>query len=172
MFMTEHVEYTVSSERELDALAAKVAVSLPDRLVVALIGTLGAGKTRWVQGLAEALGVPREQVTSPTFVLSQEYVGTRLVRHVDLYRIADEDEFWELGAEEWFTGDGITCIEWADRWIECLPPDRLEVHLEILGPTERRVTLRGTGPASQSIVERLANTQAPVNHSPEPGRQG
>ena len=77
---------------------------LPDGTTVALCGTLGAGKTRLVQAIAEAAGVDRRDVLSPTFVLIQEYHGRRSIYHIDAYRLRDEDEFLALGPEEYFDG--------------------------------------------------------------------
>ncbi len=118
-----------------------------------------------------AFGIASEVVTSPTFVISQEYEGARRLRHVDLYRVNDEDEFWELGADEWFADDAVTCIEWADRWIDCLPSDRLEVHLEITGPTRRRVTWIAGGPRSDAVVDRLSHLANPSDVSSDGASQ-
>ena len=90
--------FLADCEKETARLGKLLADVLPAGTVIALIGTLGAGKTRLVQAVAGALGVPREEVTSPTFVLVNEYVGGRLpVYHFDAYRLRDEDEFLELG---------------------------------------------------------------------------
>ena len=111
---------------------------LPDGTTVALCGTLGAGKTRLVQAIAEAAGVDRREVLSPTFVLIQEYHGRRAVYHIDAYRLRDEDEFLALGPEEYFEGDGLVLVEWADRVDGCLPADRVEIRIEVTGPESRR----------------------------------
>src|SRR5215831_15765648 len=76
---------------------------------------LAAGKTRLVQAIAAALDVPRDEVLSPTFVLCQQYRGTKTINHLDAYRLHDEDEFRELGTDEMFSSDAVTIIEWADR---------------------------------------------------------
>ena len=81
---------------------------------MALCGTLGAGKTRLVQAIADAVGIDRRNVTSPTFVLVQEYrpPGRLSLRRLSRSR---QEEFWELGPEEYFEGDGLMLVEWADR---------------------------------------------------------
>jgi tRNA threonylcarbamoyladenosine biosynthesis protein TsaE len=145
---------TLNNEHETDRLGHALANVLTPSTVVALIGTLGAGKTRLVQAFATALGVPREQVTSPTFVLVNEYRQGRLpVYHFDTYRLKDDDEFLELGPEEYFESGGITFIEWADRVAHLLPEERIEISLEVIGNSKRRVTIVGTTDALESTIE-------------------
>ncbi|WP_197525444.1 tRNA (adenosine(37)-N6)-threonylcarbamoyltransferase complex ATPase subunit type 1 TsaE [Pseudobythopirellula maris] len=133
----------IMTEAETDTLGRRLALALPPGAVVSLVGTLGAGKTRLVRAVTSALG-HRGEVTSPTFVLVNEYCGGRLpVYHFDAYRLKDTDEFLELGPEEYFDGEGITFVEWGDRVAECLPPDALEVRFEVLEGERRRVTLGG-----------------------------
>src|SRR3990170_5979097 len=136
---------TLQNEQDTERLGAALADVLPPQTVVALVGTLGAGKTRLVQAVATALGVPAGTVTSPTFVLVNEYRQGRLpVFHFDTYRLKDDDEFLELGPDEYFAADGITFVEWADRVEHLLPEERVEIELEVIGDTKRRATLVGT----------------------------
>ena len=107
--------YDAADERATAVLGAALADVLPEGTTVALLGTLGAGKTRLVQAIAEAAGVDRRQVLSPTFVLIQEYHGRRAICHIDAYRLHDNDKFLALGPEEYFEGDGLILVEWADR---------------------------------------------------------
>jgi tRNA threonylcarbamoyladenosine biosynthesis protein TsaE len=144
------------SESDTERLGAALAAALPPGTTVALIGTLGAGKTRLVQAVAGALGIPRDEATSPTFVLVNEYRGTRPVFHFDAYRLRDEDEFLELGPDEYFESDGLTFVEWADRVADCLPADRVEIRCEAVGETDRRFTLSATSPALADVVHRVA----------------
>lgn len=147
---------TLESEQDTDRLGAGLAAALPAGTVVALVGTLGAGKTRLVQAVAAALGAPREAVTSPTFVLVNEYRQGRLpVFHFDTYRLKDDDEFLELGPEEYFDSEGITFVEWADRVAHLLPPERVEIALEVIGDTTRRATIDAT---SERLRAALAST--------------
>ncbi len=88
--------YESHDEQGTARFGEALAAALPERAVIALNGTLGAGKTRLVQALAEALGVDRRDVISPTFMLVQEYSGRRPIYHFDAYRLAGEDEFWRL----------------------------------------------------------------------------
>jgi ATPase, YjeE family len=111
--------------------------------VLLLYGDLGAGKTAFVRGLAEGLGVSREEVSSPTFTLIQEYRGGQLTLfHVDLYRIEDPREFDELGLDE-IAVDGVLAIEWADRY-QNPPAARYRVSIEHAGESERLVTVEST----------------------------
>ena len=147
---------TLQNEQDTDRLGAALADVLPPGTVVALIGTLGAGKTRLVQAVATALGIPPGAVTSPTFVLVNEYRQGRLpIFHFDTYRLKDDDEFLALGPEEYFDSTGITFIEWADRVADLLPRDRLEITLEPTGDTERRATISQTGLKLERAIEQL-----------------
>src|SRR6187401_2271922 len=135
------------TEHDTERIGAALASVLPAGTVLGLIGPLGAGKTRLVQGVATALGVPPGRVTSPTFVLVNEYTGGRIpVYHFDIYRLQDDDDFLNLGPEEYFDSAGIRFVEWADRVATLLPPDRLDITIEVTSETERRITLRGTSP--------------------------
>jgi tRNA threonylcarbamoyladenosine biosynthesis protein TsaE len=143
-------------EADTDRLGAMLADVLPAGSVVALIGTLGAGKTRLVQAVAAALGNPRDEITSPTFVLVNEYLAGRLpVYHFDTYRLRDEDEFLELGPEEYFSGPGITFVEWADRFEQLLPAGYLKIEIAPVGETEREFTISAVGAEYEAVMERL-----------------
>jgi tRNA threonylcarbamoyladenosine biosynthesis protein TsaE len=112
---------TTDSEDATAAVGRELAATLSAGDVVLLFGDLGAGKTAFVRGLAEGLGVSREDVSSPTFTLIQEYRGGRLTLfHVDLYRIEDPREFDELGLDE-IAEDGVLAIEWAEK-LPAAPP--------------------------------------------------
>jgi tRNA threonylcarbamoyladenosine biosynthesis protein TsaE len=146
----------LEDEAATEQLGAALAEVLPGGTVVALVGTLGAGKTRLVQATAAALGVPRDAVTSPTFVLVNEYPQGRLpVFHFDTYRLRDDDEFLELGPDEYFESDGLTFVEWADRVADLLPVERLEITLEVTGETTRRATIAAHSPAMAPLVDHL-----------------
>jgi tRNA threonylcarbamoyladenosine biosynthesis protein TsaE len=132
-------------------LGAVLADVLPEGTTVSLSGTLGAGKTHLVQAIAAACGIARENVTSPTFVLCQHYHGTKTIHHLDAYRLKDDDEFLELGVEELFASSGLTIVEWGERVEDCLPVDRIDLRIEIVGETAREFTL-------QASSERLADT--------------
>ena len=107
--------YTTQSESETTAVGRDLGATLDGESVVLLYGDLGAGKTAFVRGLAEGLGVSPADVTSPTFTLIQEYRGGRVpLLHVDLYRLDDRREVDDLGLDELGTG-AVLAIEWADK---------------------------------------------------------
>ena len=153
--MTDCLTFNAADESQTRVLGAALARVLSGGTVVSLRGTLGAGKTRLVQALAEACGVESRAVVSPTFVLIQEYRGDRPVYHIDAYRLHDEDEFEQLGPEEYFEGGGITLVEWADRVEPAMPPDRLDVRIEVTGERSRRFEIRAMGRFDAEILERL-----------------
>ena len=146
-----------ASQSETDRLGATLAEILPNRSCIALNGTLGAGKTRLTQALAEACGIERQDVTSPTFVLCQHYEGSRKIYHLDAYRIQDDDEFLELGVDEYFESEGITIVEWAERVARCLPSSRLDINVEVAGDQLRLFRVTAVGDEQQPVVELLAN---------------
>lgn len=147
--------FTSTSEDETARLGRALAEALPEGGVVALCGTLGAGKTRLVQAVAEASGVDRRDVVSPTFVLVHEYHGRQTIYHLDAYRVRDRDEFRELGAEEYFASGALVLVEWADRVAECLPEEHLRVTLEVAAPESRRVTFSPRGAGYEAAVAKL-----------------
>ena len=128
------------SEDETAAMARELAPTLQAGDVLLLSGNLGAGKTAFVRGLAEGLGIDPHEVSSPTFTLIHEYRGGRLrLYHVDLYRLqraATED----LGLEELGVADGVLAIEWPDRLSHAMDGAR-EIAIEIVDENTRKITL-------------------------------
>jgi len=146
----------VQTEADTVRIAERLAQLLPTRCLVALDGTLGAGKTRFVRAFARACGLNEKDVTSPTFTLWQTYHGTRLIHHLDAYRINDEDEFDALGVEECFHADAVTFVEWAARVENCLPTeDRLSIRLEVVSENQRRAYLATSSQAICEILQML-----------------
>ena len=128
----------IASEQETQRLGEAIGRAAVPGLVVALIGDLGTGKTTLTKSIAKGLGVT-ETVTSPTFNIIREYRSGRLpLFHFDVYRIADPDEMYELGYEEYFYGDGICVVEWADLIEELLPEDAVIIHIERGASEEER----------------------------------
>jgi tRNA threonylcarbamoyladenosine biosynthesis protein TsaE len=134
---------TTDSPEATRKVAAGLAAKLRPGSVLALHGELGAGKTCFIQGLAEALGAERT-VTSPTYTLINEYPGRLKLNHIDFYRIRAAHDALSMGLDEYFDSDAVTAIEWAER-IAPLLPERT-IHIEIKpGPSanERVITIRG-----------------------------
>jgi tRNA threonylcarbamoyladenosine biosynthesis protein TsaE len=131
--------HTTHSEDETAAVARTLAADLNPGDVLLLAGNLGAGKTAFVRGLAEGLGLSPDDVSSPTFTLVHEYRGGRLtLYHVDLYRL-DRAAAQDLGLEEMGVADGVLAIEWPDRLMHALP-GALHIEIEIVDDTTRRIT--------------------------------
>lgn len=124
-------------------------------LVVCLWGDLGAGKTQLAKGVARGLGISGH-VTSPTFTLINEYQGRLPLYHMDLYRLGDVDEAYDLGVEEYFFGRGISLVEWPERIEELLPEERLDLRLVKLEEDRRRLEFLPIGPAPDGLVEELS----------------
>ena len=121
----------------MEALGREIADGLGGGEVLALVGGLGAGKTRFTKGLVAGLGHP-DEVTSPTFALAHEYRGGRLtVFHLDFYRLRSADELVGLGWDEMLDEGGVVVAEWADRFPELLPPDARVLEFEVLGNGRR-----------------------------------
>ena len=130
------------SAPETQVLGERLGRRLGPGDVVACIGPLGAGKTCFLQGLARGLGVTTD-VTSPTFVLVNQYRGRLPVYHVDAYRTGSLTELVDLGLEEMLHGQGVTVVEWADKLLPLLPPRTVTVTIAGLGDEPRQIDLDG-----------------------------
>ncbi len=124
----------------------QACASLYPKGVIALFGDLGAGKTVFVKGFAQAMGVKnvRHEVVSPSFTLIREYEGRKPIYHIDLYRLESEAELTQLNLKEYLDKDGIVIIEWAEKALNLLPPERLEVHLQVVNKKKRKLEFKGT----------------------------
>ena len=151
---------SADSEEDTREFGRRLAQTLQPGAIVALVGDLGAGKTRLVQALAAALDVPPGEVNSPTFTLVQEYAGRIPLRHCDTYRLRDPDEFLDLGLDELLARDGIALIEWADRVTHLLPRDVLTIRIEITSPDSRLFQVEASGKSSRDMCHRLADLLA------------
>ena len=123
-------EFTTTSPDETIAKGRSFIDTLSIGDVVCLRGDLGAGKTHFVKGMAEGLGVDGDEVSSPTFTLINEYYGDKILYHFDCYRMKSEREALEIGAEEYFYGEGVTVIEWPERITSLIPPHAIWISIE------------------------------------------
>ncbi len=131
----------LTSLEDTAALGAAIADSVEPGTVIGLVGPLGAGKTRLARAIAEQLGVEPEAISSPTFVLIQEYQGRLPVYHFDAYRLPSPGAFQDLGVAEYWDRGGVCLVEWADRVRDLLPERSWIITLDLVGPTQRTARL-------------------------------
>ncbi len=126
----EEKKIVIKNEEETKKLGEKLCEKLTAGSIVALTGDLGTGKTTLTKAIAAGLGVT-DVITSPTFNIVKQYDSGRLpLYHFDVYRIGDVDEMYEIGYEEYFFGDGVCVIEWADLIEEIIPDDAVRIEIE------------------------------------------
>ncbi len=130
-----------NSPDETIKLAERFGKKLVKGDIICLIGELGGGKTTFTKGLCKALGIGAKEVHSPSFVLIKEYSGRLPLYHFDLYRINSLLDFERLGYEEYFFGEGVCVIEWADRIKKLLPEEYLLIEFKILSEKKRQIKL-------------------------------
>jgi tRNA threonylcarbamoyladenosine biosynthesis protein TsaE len=149
------IDLVSHSSLHTERLGERLAAHAAPGDVIALWGELGAGKTVFARGIAIGLGIDEDTVTSPTFIILREHFGGRLpLYHLDLYRL-DPSQLGSTGWEEALDAGGVTVIEWPDRAGDELPPDRVDVRLEHVAETKRKVTVEPTGPRSRRLVDAL-----------------
>ena len=150
------MSHSPESTREIGRILGQAAEAGD---VFLLTGPLGAGKTCLTQGIAWGLGVAG-YARSPTFVLVTRYRGRLTLHHIDLFRIQDSQEAWDLGLDEYLSDGGVCVVEWADRAVEVFPDEGLWVDLEY-GPeeTERQITIK----VNEGVHARLLDG---LKHSP------
>ena len=126
----EEKKIVIKNEEETKKFGEKLCEKLTAGSIVALTGDLGTGKTTLTKAIAAGLGVT-DVITSPTFNIVKQYDSGRLpLYHFDVYRIGDVDEMYEIGYEEYFFGDGVCVIEWADLIEEIIPDDAVRIEID------------------------------------------
>jgi tRNA threonylcarbamoyladenosine biosynthesis protein TsaE len=139
--------FTSNSAGETESFGRQLAGTVKAGDVIALTGELGSGKTQFVKGLAAGLGASAS-ATSPTFTLIHEYFGGRLpIYHFDFFRIEDRQSAERLGLDDYFFGDGVSVIEWADRFPELIPETARWISFETESETARAITVFENSPA-------------------------
>lgn len=153
-FVTESTEETSNIGEQLGRLLIKGNI-------ICLTGDLGAGKTAFTKGIAKGLGV-LDYVTSPTYTIINEYQGRLPLYHFDVYRLNDVEEMYELGYEEYFFGDGVVVVEWADVVRDIIPGERLWITiLNTKGDDSREIIMEPTGETYDNIVKGMEHNENP-----------
>jgi len=131
--------YKTSSDEETVELGRTIALTLPKKACILLIGNLGAGKTTLAKGIIHGLGVAKpDEVVSPTFTLIHEY-GEGRVYHIDLYRLDKAEQLATLGLDDIFDRESVVLIEWGERFPALMPKQRIEIRLSAIGEHERQI---------------------------------
>jgi tRNA threonylcarbamoyladenosine biosynthesis protein TsaE len=149
-------KYLSCSAAQTSILAEKLAGLTEPGDIFCINGQLGTGKTVFAKGLAEGLGVT-DRVTSPTFTLINEYQGRCPFYHMDVYRLNSSEDMEDLGYQEYFYGDGVTLVEWAEIVKEVLPEERLEIFIERIAEDSRKIIFHPYGERYKLLVEELKN---------------
>ena len=135
------LDFESHSPEQTEHFGEQFASKLTAGDVVAFYGDLGAGKTTMIKGIARAIGIDPNEVSSPSFALIHEYIGDKTIYHIDLYRVEKPEEIMQLGLWEIFDGDGISLVEWADRAPYILPENVISVEISSLDEDIRRIEI-------------------------------
>ena len=145
-----------SSGEETINLGLRLGTLLNEGDIVALAGDLGSGKTWFTKGVALGLEISSDTViTSPSFSLMNEYQGRCALFHIDVYRLENISDFLDAGLDEYLYGNGVTVMEWADRWPEVLPERSIKIKLVILDEYSREITLSGNHPKVLRMLKQI-----------------
>ena len=147
------IKFVTNNTEETIELGKKIGNCLRKGDVIAMQGTLAAGKTTITKGIAQSLDIS-ETITSPTFCLISEYEGKMPLYHFDVYRIGSSDEMYDIGYDEYINGDGVCIIEWANLIDDILPDEYLYIELKYKDMS-REMTLNPVGEKYEKIVEEL-----------------
>jgi len=152
--MDEGLSVKSSCEENTFELGQKIGKLVEPGQLILLSGDLGAGKTLLTQGICDGLGV-EEDVTSPTYNLINEYEGDLVVYHMDLYRLEQEEDLYDLGFEDYIENGGIVIIEWPDLVYDLIPAEFIYIKIEVISQEERIIVVEAEGEKSMKLVERL-----------------
>ena len=149
---------TTYSVEETKQLGEKIGKWLRVKIVLALIGDLGSGKTTFVQGLARGLDVPNDYyITSPSYTLINEYPGRHPLVHVDLFRLEGSVDFEDIGLYDILDDNCVVAIEWADRIRQELLPDHVTIKFEMSGDTSREICMSSHGVNAVNLLKEIKN---------------
>lgn len=144
--MKDAVNFEIITEGpdETAALGESIGILLKEGDVLLLVGSLGSGKTCLTQGIARGMGIS-DSIASPTFVIVMEHRGHLPLYHVDLYRLEETDTVLDLGLDDYFYGDGVTVVEWADRAMAAMPPEYLLIRMSYVDENRRGMLFHAEG---------------------------
>ena len=136
--------YISNNEAETETIGAEFAKNpkLEKGAVIAMYGDLGAGKTAFVRGMAKGMGL-NCRVSSPTFTIVNEYLGDRELIHFDMYRLSSADELFDIGWEDYIARGAVCAVEWSENVKDAFFGDEIEVIIDKLGDTERKISIKG-----------------------------
>lgn len=153
------LKYNTESAEETSNIGEQLGGLLSKGNIICLSGDLGAGKTAFTKGIAKGMGV-KDYVTSPTYTIINEYEGRLPLYHFDVYRLNDVSEMYELGYEEYFFGDGVVVLEWADIVRDIIPGERLWITiLNTKGDNSREIIMEPTGEDYEKIVKGMEHDE-------------
>ena len=144
-----------SSVRQTLRIGKKIASYLKGKEIILLSGSLGAGKTVLAKGIAGGLGINKNDVLSPTFVILRLYQGKYLLQHFDFYRLKTQQDLLALGAQEYLYSDAVTLIEWPERLKFLLPKEFLKIKLVIRAKNKRYFKFTAKGPRYKKLLEKI-----------------
>ena len=155
MPLDKTVTITSHTPRQTEEIGSLLGRMLAKGDIIALCGELGTGKTTLVRGMACGIGLEEDEIASPSFTLVNEYEGLLPLFHIDLYRLAHEEELVNIDYDEYLAADGVVVIEWADRIPQAIPADALWITLRYLDGDCREMVFRAKGVRYKVIVEEL-----------------
>lgn len=164
----DRVVVKTKSSAETIRIGKNIGSHLLPGEVVALVGELGAGKTQLIKGMATGVGVGKPAyISSPSFTLINEYPAETPFYHIDLFRLQWEKEAEDLGIEDYFQGEGITAVEWADKIPNLLPKELLLIHITYTGKHTRSIEIIGKGKRYLTLIDQIRNAKMGVRRQKE-----
>ena len=154
--MDRHI-FVSNSPMATLSLGKRLGERLKAGSIIALTGELGCGKTLLTRGICSGLGVPTRYVNSPTFVFANEYLGKLPLFHIDLYRLSEIAEAFEIGILDYLAKaeSGVVVVEWAEKILPLLPNNYLQVEFHVLSARRRQIVLSGFGKRFSSLLREL-----------------
>ena len=149
------MEITSDSARKTQDIGRFIAGNLNKGDIVCLFGDLGSGKTVLTKGIGLGLGLDKDRVTSPTFVIIRQYEARIPIYHFDLYRLALPEDILSLGYEEYLFDQGVSVIEWADKLGCLIPKEFLKIELRVVGREKRHLKISAKGSRYKKLMEKL-----------------